>query len=197
MAVTIHFDGRLHGPIAYRALIRMARHHAARRRWRVRPIAGFADAEPPRGIAASGGEDAEAERRGLVVLVHPHADPLTLAFGRDFRVAQSVRTHCAPLEVHVSIVETLRHLAPCFAELHVHDEGGFWASRDRDVLRAARAREAATIDRMSAEQPRAMGALLRMARGHRARPLLILAAATGPAAHGLRPWPLGHPPSIG
>src|SRR5262249_26471344 len=73
--------------------------------------------------------------RGLLLQPHQNCDPLRLEFDSNLFLQEFCKTQYAPIEVHVQIVNLLRHLEPEFSGLRVDDEGEYWSSSDLPTLR--------------------------------------------------------------
>lgn len=133
MGVTIHFEGRLGGEGELKLLLLLASEFAARHGWSIERVAG-AEAVLHR-VRDDSDSDYVGPVRGLVVYAHDDCDPVRLEFDRDLYIREFVKTQFAGEATHLAVVDLLRALEPCFAELRVEDEAGFWATNDIQVLR--------------------------------------------------------------
>lgn len=132
MGVTIHFEGRLRGSAAFDRALAHARAFAAQRGWRAEPIA---EVEVTlRRVRDEEHWDYTGPTRGVAIHPHQNCDPLRLEFDRNLYLQEFVKTQFAPVDVHVTVVELLRLLAPEFETLRVEDEGEYWETSNRSVL---------------------------------------------------------------
>ena len=92
--------------------------------------------------------------KGVQLKLHPHCESLTLYFDKEGNLNTpfslilmnegkhnpeesyiSVKTQCAPPDIHISIVKLLEFLKNRYIpDLKVIDEGGYWDSRDKSLL---------------------------------------------------------------
>ena len=97
--------------------------------------------------------------RGVLLTPHPQAEPLVLCFDAEGNLRDPItvilllngelppedawvamKTHFAPLEVHVTLVKLLKYLQTRYIhDLEVHDEGDYWDTSDLGLLNRKRA----------------------------------------------------------
>ncbi len=132
MGITIHFSGTLRSMHDQPKVFRMVQEHAQEYGWEVRTV------EDPDGtlyfMRNGVVEPYEGPVSGLVVEAHPACEPLFLLFDHAGHVQQALKTQHAPREVHVQFVRLLASMAHLFAAWEVRDEGGYWETRDEQLL---------------------------------------------------------------
>jgi hypothetical protein len=133
MDITIHYFGHLRSMSEMQAVQRIVSDFAVLNGWVVHAV------DDPYG-ALTHFVDGQVEEyhgpvNGWIVEVMEGCEPLFLLFDRDGRTRHSCMTRSASPEAHMGIIHLLEALAPCFAALHVADEGGYWGTGDEELLR--------------------------------------------------------------
>ena len=132
MGVTIHFEGQLHSEAAYELLIGLAIDFADAH---TMPYKLFAETEKHLTRVKDEAEwDYQGPVKGIKIQPNDNTDPLWLEFDEDLYVQDFCKTQFADSQTHVSIIELLELLQPCFKKLLVEDEGCFWDTHDLSEL---------------------------------------------------------------
>jgi hypothetical protein len=153
MGVTIHWQGRLAGPINYDRIVHAIRTFAVARRWPIKEIER-AERRLERVIA---------EREvpyigptfGLTVWPHADCEPVRFEFDEAFFTQEYCKTQFAGVATHIAVIDLLRRVAPLFCEFEVVDEGDYWESSDEARLKAHIDQTNKVIDEIKAEHPNA------------------------------------------
>ncbi len=93
--------------------------------------------------------------KGIIIYVHKDCEPLTFYFDKNGFLrniiamatdekddetnicANWVKTQFAPLDVHITIIKLFKYLKEkYFAEFEVFDEGDYWDTGDKNILKA-------------------------------------------------------------
>jgi hypothetical protein len=155
MGVTIHFEGRVKGAIAYSLLIDELREFAATHDWKCEEIAE-SDAELKR-VRNEKPLDYSGPTFGVQIWPHPACDPLRFEFDKDYYVQEFVKTQFAGVETHITIVELFRRIQFFLEGLKIEDEAEFWDKSDENVLAQHIQRCNEVLQEMFAKNPRAKG----------------------------------------
>jgi hypothetical protein len=133
MGVTIHFEGRLRGPDAYLTVVTTARRFAQGHGWECDQIEE--KVTKLKRVRNEEDWDYEGSVKGVVLQPHQNSEPMRLEFDSDLYIQEYTKTQFAPLETHIAIVELLNQIEPCFEKLEVFDEGEYFETGDRDILK--------------------------------------------------------------
>lgn len=132
MGVTIHFEGRLKTNADFDGVIKKALEFADRHSSEI--ISLDSDRKLLKRVKDEKNWDYQGAVRGIRIQPHENSDPLLLEFDKDLYIQEYCKTQFAGVPVHVSIVEFLRGIEPCFEKLSVVDEGEFWDTNDTKIL---------------------------------------------------------------
>src|SRR5690349_3920691 len=154
MGLTVHYQGRLEGPVGNDFEAEIARLAAAMRVEAYFPTQSANDDRPVRGAIILLGE--QVEPASLLVSSDGWLLPVTEieTEGSSAGVGcpwVSVKTQHGRIEAHITLIDLLvevqRRWVPA---LRVVDEGLYWDTRNAAVLQAQRTEFAAAVDAMSA-----------------------------------------------
>lgn len=133
MGVTIHFEGRLRNPEAYEAVVNTAERFASEHGWEYEPIE--TKVTILKRVRNEEDWDYEGLIKGVVLQPHQNSEPLRLEFDSDLYIQEYTKTQFAPLKTHIAVVELLKKIEPLFETLEVFDEGEYFETQDRDILK--------------------------------------------------------------
>lgn len=133
MGVTIHFEGRLRSSGAYQAVVSTAKQFADELGWEYEPIEE--KVATLKRVRNEEDWDYEGLVKGMVLQPHQNSEPLRLEFDSNLYIQEYTKTQFAPLETHVAVVELLKEIEPYFEKLEVIDEGEYFETHDRGILR--------------------------------------------------------------
>jgi hypothetical protein len=132
MGVTIHYEGRLRSARDLDQVIRIsckyARKYGMEFRIIEKPIRKTVGSDPVKDWKDQGAV------HGIIIQPDNFTDPLWLVFDENLFLSEFCKTQFADAAIHVRIIGLFRMLEPCFCNLSVTDEGGYWETNDLEVL---------------------------------------------------------------
>ena len=153
--VTINYEGSAKDSNAIGAILSEATSFGKGRGWRVEPVAKD-KVELERVIDEKTSKYTGA-LRGIILYPHDMCEPVHIEFGSDMFMQDFVKTQFAGANIHVAVIDLLRHLKSYFASLKVDDEGEYWETSDKAKLEKHIATVNRTLDDIKREKPSARG----------------------------------------
>jgi len=132
MGITIHFEGRLAGEVAFHNLTNTAKEFARTRGWGIESVE--LEEVALQRVRGEKDWDYTGPIRGVVLYPHIDCEPVRLEFDRDFYVQSFTKTQFAGVQTHLDVVQLLRAIKPLFQNLNVEDEGEYWNKWDTRAL---------------------------------------------------------------
>ena len=155
MGVTIHFEGRVKTPTAYRLLIDELHDFAAIRGW---PCEDISESQTTlKRVRDEKDWDYSGPTFGVQLHPDENADPLRFEFDRDYYLQEFVKTQFAGTATHIVIIDLLKRIEPFFERFIVEDEGEFWETSDESALARHIQRCDEVLQEMLAKHPGARG----------------------------------------
>lgn len=153
MGVTIHYEGTLCGEHVLSSVFAQVRSTSSRLSWPLIDIS--AESAVLERVINDEDCDYHGRVRGLRLQPHEFSEPLHIAFGDDLFMQDFCKTQFAGVDTHIAVVELLRAIAPSFSDLSVYDEGEFWETGDKDLLRHHFTRSEELLAEFAAKNPHA------------------------------------------
>lgn len=97
-------------------------------------------------------DDVELQLKGIILQPHDKSEPFSILINANCKLTNllclvdkdddrvdyslnSIKTHFAPVDIHITIVKLLRYIKKKYiSDLEVTDEGSYWETGDADLL---------------------------------------------------------------
>ncbi len=139
MAVEIHYKGKLKSEAEYIKLTDTVRFHAGQYGWLTEEYA-----DPDETLIRTGTDDEGrfivSEYHGPVkgiIIYPPNYESLMFKFDGHLYCQWSCKTHSAPSNIHIRVIELFDMILPRFECLDLRDDSGYWDHRDGKRLEQA------------------------------------------------------------
>jgi hypothetical protein len=147
MGLTIHFQGKLVSDEQYEKLITCAKDFAEENQMPWVPL----NNENGSLLRYKDGDFYEYNGtiKGIVIQPGLNCEPFFLQFDKDLIIHQFCKTQYADISIHILLIDLLRQIESCFAELIVIDEGEYWETDDINLLQKHFDKNQSAIDKLS------------------------------------------------
>ncbi|MGA9636873.1 hypothetical protein [Flavobacterium sp.] len=133
MGVTIHFEGKLKSDFEYEKVMLNAKAFAEANRMEYT----FFTEEKKILLRHKDGEawDYSGPTKGIRIQPHENTDPLLLEFDKNNYIQEYCKTQFATIDIHIIIATFLKSVEENFETLKVNDEGEYWQTADKTILK--------------------------------------------------------------
>lgn len=156
MGISIHYQGKLKSIKLIPSLCEEIADIATDMSWKYQIMDGDLEKENTAYFSEDGEIKGHLPLKGIIVNIHPKCESLSLLFDNQARLSSliclisnikgeekgriiSLKTHFAPIEVHITIIKLLKYIkAKYMTELKVSDEGEYWEKEDPKLLQEKR-----------------------------------------------------------
>ncbi|MDQ3001922.1 MAG: hypothetical protein M3Y08_11765 [Fibrobacterota bacterium] len=132
MGITIHYRGRVHPKTPVKQFYILTQLICNEKKW---TTTGMAETDGPAILVHL---DEEIPYNGKLttfsVKTHENCEPLLFQITHEGYFRNWCKTQFAPIEIHKGIVDLFEQVKIKLVELVIEDDGGFWETRDSEVL---------------------------------------------------------------
>jgi hypothetical protein len=133
MGITIHFEGKLKNNISVNEIIAISREFAKKE------FSSYKEFEYENNyfqrVKNEQDWDYYSSANGIIIQPDENTDPLIFEFDENNYIQNYCKTQYADIDIHIKIIELLKLIEPYFEELNVIDEGEYWDTGDKNLLR--------------------------------------------------------------
>lgn len=133
MGVTIHFEGKLKSNKDFDSVIEIAKNFAKRN-----DMDFLIFKESNKLLQRVKNEedfDYIGSTRGIKIQPDLNSDPLWIEFDNENYIQEYCKTQFANISIHIKIIELLEKIKPHFIDLIVIDEGEYWNTKNKTLLK--------------------------------------------------------------
>lgn len=133
MGVTIHFEGKLKSGKDFDTVIEISKSFAEQN-----DMSFLIFEESNKTLQRVRNEenwDYIGTTRGIKIEPAINSDPLWIEFDDENYIQDFCKTQFADISIHIKIIELLENIQAYFVSLIVDDEGEYWNTKDKEILK--------------------------------------------------------------